>query len=131
MRRRAGTAEARRKERTGSAPSRTREAGGAMPTVSKAAGRSMPCSEKDPLMQRPRLARIGGEILDELRDARIVPGAPEVGPNLVQRLAAEVPPPARQRVDELHEPVGEHDQKRRRMPQAIAQLLEQPGFVIM
>src|SRR5664279_618555 len=101
MPRRAGTAGARHKERSGSAPSRTRGARGAKPTGSKAPGRPMPCSEINPLVQRSRLARIGGEILDELRHAWVAPCAPEVGPDLVQRLAAEVTAHERPRVDEL------------------------------
>src|SRR5450631_601038 len=106
MPRRAGTAGARRKERSDSAPSRTRAARGAKRTGPKAHEASMQCSEIDPLMQRSRLARVGGEILDELRHARVAPGAPEVGPDFVQRLEAEVSAHEWQRVNELHQPVG-------------------------
>ena len=42
---------------------------------------------------------------------------------------AQIAADERQRVDELDEPVGQHDQQRGRMLQAVAQLLEQPRLV--
>jgi hypothetical protein len=53
----------------------------------------------------------------------------EVRPDLAQRLPSEIPAHERQRVDQLDETVGEHDQQRRRVLKPVTQLLEEPGFV--
>src|SRR5580658_11149221 len=85
--RRAGRAEVRHRERNGSAPC-PRPATAAVRAGSPGwiAG-ALPSSEMDPLVQRRGFARIGGEIFDELRHARILPGLLEVAPDLCERLA--------------------------------------------
>src|SRR4029453_12873888 len=83
----------------------------------------------NPLMQRPRPGRIGGEILDELRHARVAPGAAEISPDLAQRLRSEIAAYERQRVDQLDQTVGEHDKQCGRVLQSVAKLLEQSRLV--
>src|SRR5262252_8357853 len=71
-----------------------------------------------PSVQGRRLAGVRREILDEFRDPRILPRQLESAPDLGQGLPPQVPAYERQRVDELDESIGEHDQQRRRMVQA-------------
>src|SRR6202040_1262779 len=104
--RRAGTAEVRHRERNGSAPCCKRRAVGASPSARLGAGRPTRRLEIDPLVQRPRPTRIGGEILDELRHARIAPSVAEVGPDLQQCLAAKGAANEGERVDGLYQAVG-------------------------
>ena len=66
-----------------------------------------------------------------MRDARVLPGALEVLPDLRERMRAQVAADERQRVDQLDQPVGEHDQQRGRVVQSVAQLLEQSHLVEM
>src|SRR4030095_13323667 len=85
----------------------------------------------DPLMQRRGLERIVGEVVDELRNAWVLPRALEVLPDLFERMRAQVAADERQRVDELDQPVGEHDQQRGRVMQPVAELFEQSHLMEM
>ena len=82
-------------------------------------------------MQCGRAARIDRQVVDEARNARVVPRLAEIAPDFGERLRAQVPAHERQRVDELHQAVGQHDEERCGVLQAIAQLLEQSHFVEM
>src|SRR5262249_50722419 len=67
---------------------------------------------------------------DRLRaPRRTAPRAGEPAPPGGWGLPPQVAADERQRVDELDEPVRKHDQQRRRMLEAVAQFLEQPGLV--
>jgi hypothetical protein len=81
------------------------------------------------LVQRPRPARVGSQVVHELRHARVVPRTSEVRPDLRQRLPAKIAAHEGKGVDELDQPVGKHDQQRGRVLQSIAQLFEQARFV--
>src|SRR5215831_4109051 len=89
----------------------------------------MPYLQMDPLVQRARPARIGGEILDERGDAWIAPRAAEIRPDFRERLFTKIAADEGQRVDQLDESVREHDQQRGRVLQPEAELLEQPRLV--
>src|SRR5205085_8541813 len=84
-------------------------------------GATIIASDVNPLVQRPGAPRILRQLLDEIDNARVVPGAAEVRPHLEERLLSQVPADERQRVDELHEAVGQDDEQRRGMLQPVAQ----------
>src|SRR5258708_28504734 len=100
---RADKAAVLRRERSGSAPCCTRRADAAMRSAGPAPGRRKPCLQMDPLVQRPRLARVRGEIIDEASHAWVAPGPAAVGPDLLQRLVAKIAAHERQRIDQLAE----------------------------
>src|SRR4051812_3090761 len=87
--------------------------------------------EIDPLMKRRGLPWIGGKVVDELGYARVLPCPLEPAPDLAERLLAQVAADKGERVDELDQAVGEHDEQRRRVMQAVAQLLQQAHLVEM
>src|SRR6516225_5884162 len=95
--------------RSGTAPSCRRGRGAATRTARNRPARPKPGSEMDPLVQDLRLAGVDRELLDEVRDARVVPCGAKARPDLVQRVAPEIAADEGQGVDELDEAVRQHD----------------------
>ena len=80
-------------------------------------------------MQSRGELRVLGQLRHELRHLGPLPGGLEVAPDRVDLILPEVAADERQGVDELHQPVREHDEERGRMLEPVAQFLEKPGFV--
>src|SRR5262249_61296228 len=85
--------------------------------------------EMDPWAGCPRGGGWGWDRADDRGRAGVARGARERRAAAGWGLPPQVAADERQRVDELDEPVREHDQQRRRMLEAVAQFLEQPGLV--